>query len=143
MHNKPVVIYGVSDWTEAVAFRWKGQLTENGKVLAFASLLPEMNHNEIVGWDILKDKLKNFAAIFLRDESDLARIKKRIEITRSIITKRAGFVGEVYSSGNNLLARLMSLICLGDFTSIYVAILNKVDPTPVAVIDYLKKELKK
>jgi len=143
LYNKPVVIYGVSDFTEAVALRWKGQLTENGKVLAFASLLPEMNHNEIVGWDILKDRLKNFAAIFLRDDSDLARIKKRIGITKSIIMKRAGFVGEIYSSGNNLLARLMSLICLGDFTSIYVAILNKVDPTPVTVIDYLKKQLKK
>ena len=123
--------------------RWKGQLTENGKVLAFVSLLPEMNHNEVVGWDILKRQIENFAAIFLRDDSDLSRIKKRIEITKSIITKRAGCVQEVYSSGGNLLSRLMSLICLGDFVSIYVAILNKVDPTPVAVIDYLKKQLKK
>ena len=140
---KSIIICGVLDWTEVVAVRWKCQFAENSKVFSVASLLPEMNHNEIVGWDLLKDVLGKFAVIFLRDKMDSERIKKRIDITKFIISKRAGYVGEVYSVGKSDLARLFSLIYLGDFISVYLSVLYNIDPTPVQAIDYLKRELSK
>ncbi|MFH1824710.1 MAG: bifunctional phosphoglucose/phosphomannose isomerase [Candidatus Firestonebacteria bacterium] len=141
LFTKPIIVCGVADFTEVIAVRWKCQFAENSKVFSVASLLPEMNHNEIVGWDLLKDILRKFAVVFIRDKMDSERIKKRIGITKSIIGKNANWVGEVSSIGESNLARLFSLIYLGDFVSVYLSILYNIDPTPVKAIDYLKKEL--
>jgi len=140
--NNFCVIYGGSEQLGAVVTRWRGQLAENSKALSSSHLLPEMNHNEIVGWQHPEQLLKKFVAIFLRDEQDHPQVKKRIEINKEILQKEGMQLEEVWSRGASLLARTFSLIYIGDFVSYYLAILNGEDPTPVKRIDYLKRRLK-
>lgn len=142
LHKNLSLIY-TSPILSPAGLRWKGELSENSKVLAFSNTFPELNHNEIVGWKCLPGILKRCYLIILRDKYDSPRIKKRIEITSKIIRGKAKGLDFLYSKGESLLARLFSLIYLGDWVSYYLAILNKIDPTPVEVIDYLKRELAK
>jgi glucose/mannose-6-phosphate isomerase len=143
IHDKYVIIYGAQDHIDCVITRWRGQIAENAKTLASTHVFPEMNHNEIVGWENPKKMLKDFVVIVLRDKADHPRISKRMDITKIIIKKKAGRILEVESSGSSLLARIFSLIYTGDFVSYYLAILNKRDPTPVESVMYLKTELGK
>ena len=136
------VIYGASEHLAGVVSRWRGQLAENAKTLASSHVLPEMNHNEIVGWQNPRKLLKTFVAVFLRDKADHRQVQKRIKISKEIFQKEGIRVEEIYSQGSSLLARTFSLIYLGDFTSFYLAVLNGEDPTPVKRIDYLKQRLK-
>ncbi len=142
LHKNLPLIY-TSPILSPVGLRWKGQLSENSKVLAFSNTFPELSHNEIVGWKCLPEILKRCYLIILRDRYDSPRIKKRIEITSKIIRRKAHGLDFLYSQGKSLLARLFSLIYLGDWVSYYLAILNRIDPTPVEAIDYFKKELAK
>ncbi len=133
---------------DAVAMRWACQIEENAKMLAHFNVFPELNHNEIVGWSgevegSFKEIMSKISVIILRDDTEYERIKHRIEITDELIRPYAGEVLNIYSEGKGLLARLFSQIYLGDWTSFYLAILNKVDPTPVKPIEYLKSELAK
>jgi glucose/mannose-6-phosphate isomerase len=100
-----------------------------------------MNHNEIVGWEVNPDMLKNFGVIFLKDNDDFERITRREEITRDIIKPFAGLIFEVSSDCRTKLARILDLVYLGDWVSFYLAILNKVDPTPIEKINILKNKL--
>jgi len=143
LYGKIPIIYSAADRFDIVNLRWRGQFAENAKILAFGHVVPEMNHNELVGWKVMKRQMSNMAVIFLRDEHDHPRVQRRMEITREIVGEYANEVIEVYSTGTSLLARMFSLIYLGDWTSYYLAILNGMDPTPVRVIDYLKNELGK
>lgn len=136
-------IYGWSKNLDCAVTRWRNQFNENSKAFAASHFLPEMNHNEIMGFSHPKDLLKETVIIFLRDKADHHRVNDRIEITKRILRKRVHKVIEVNSRGNGLLARLCSLIYIGDFVSFYLAILNGEDPTPVDEITYLKKELAK
>ncbi len=137
------VIYGGQDHIDAVVTRWRGQIAENAKTLGSSHVFPEMNHNEIVGWDNPKALLKDFVAVILRDAGDHPRIARRIDVTETILKKSGAAVIEVHSSGASLLARIFSLVYTGDFVSYYLAILNGRDPTPVERIAYLKRELGK
>lgn len=136
-------VYGGADHVDSVVTRWRGQLAENSKTLASSHIFPEMNHNEIVGWENPKSILAKSAVIILRDAADHPRTSRRMDITKSILKKSKVKVIEVSSTGRDLLARVFSLIYIGDFVSFYLAILNKVDPTPVDRVTYLKKELGK
>ncbi len=140
---KAVIVYGSADFTEVVANRWKCQLAENAKVFAMHSVIPEMNHNEIVGWDLLRKVLRKFAVVFIRDKQDDPKIQKRADITKAMLGKRANWAGEVHSIGESPLARLFSLIYLGDFTSVYLSLLYGIDPTPIQAINHFKEELAK
>lgn len=137
------VIYSASEHFDAVVTRFRGQLAENAKSLASSALIPEMNHNEIVGWENPKKVIKNFMVIILKDSSMHERVLRRIDITKGILGRVAHKVIEIDSKGSSLLARICSLIYIGDFVSLYLAILNGIDPTPVKRIDYLKGELAK
>jgi len=141
LHDKFPVIYGAQDHIDCVITRWRGQLAENSKTLSSGHVLPEMNHNEIVGWQFPEKVLKNFIAVILRDAGDSRPVSKRLDITEEILRKEGVETMRVESTGNSLLARVFSLIYTGDFVSFYLAILNGVDPTPVDRITYLKKEL--
>lgn len=141
--NRLPVIYSSSDHFDSVNLRWRGQLSENSKVLAFGNVLPEMNHNELVGWKILKSIMANMVVIFLKDKNNHKRIKTRMKITEEIVKEYAAEVLNIESQGKSLLTRMFSLIYLGDWTSYYLSIINGVDPTPVKVIDYLKNKLSK
>lgn len=135
------VIYAAQTHFDAVATRWRGQLAENAKTLSSTHVFPEMNHNEIMGWQCPRGLLKKCAVIMLRDAGDHPRVAKRMDITRSILSKAGIRVIEVWSEGKGLLERMFSLIYTGDFVSLYLAALNKVDPTSIDRIQYLKKEL--
>ncbi len=135
------VILGSAGITAAASLRFSAQLNENGKIFSHLSVIPEMDHNEIVGFGGISKEKSKFCLLVLRDECDGERIKKRIEITKSLAKKNFDRVDEIWSTGKSDLARLLSLVLLGDFISIYVALLRGVDPTPVAVIETLKKEL--
>ncbi len=143
LHRRIPVIWGSAGTTEVVAQRWKGQINENAKAPAYWNVLPELNHNEIVGFQFPLEILNQVHVIILRDEHDHSRVHKRIEITKDIIKDVADGYTEVWASGNGALARLYSLIYTGDYASVYLAALYGVDPGPVRVIDHLKKELAK
>jgi glucose/mannose-6-phosphate isomerase len=137
------VIYSSTERFDAVNTRWRGQIAENGKALSFGHVLPEMNHNELVGWKTLRPQMQDMQVVFLRDAHDHPRVKVRMDITRQILEQYTPHITEVWSEGRSLLARIFSLVYLGDWVSLYLAVLHKEDPTPVAVIDHLKNELGK
>lgn len=141
--KKYPIVYAAIDYFDVVALRWRGQIEENSKALASHHVLPEMNHNELVGWQHPKELLKEAVVFFLRDEADHKRIQMRMNLTRDVIKRYANKVFEIRSQGKSLLARMFSLVYLGDWISFYLACLNQVDPTPVEVIKYLKTELAK
>jgi glucose/mannose-6-phosphate isomerase len=143
LQNRMGVVYSSTERFDAVGTRWRGQIAENAKSLAFGHVLPEMNHNELVGWKVLGDQMREMQVFFLRDKDDHPRVKVRMDITKEIICKYTPHVTEVWSEGSSLLSRIFSLISLGDWMSYYLAILHRVDPTPVEVIDHLKQELGK
>jgi glucose/mannose-6-phosphate isomerase len=126
--------------TAPVAYRWKTQFNENAKTPAFAAELPELDHNEICGWQHA-GQLGRFSAIFL-DDSDLhPRVRQRIELTRGLISGTAASTFRVEGRGETRMERLVSLVLLGDLVSLYVAVLQGVDPTPVETIERLKGTL--
>jgi glucose/mannose-6-phosphate isomerase len=140
-YHKIPVIWGVSGTTETTAMRWKGQINENSKALAYFNVLPELNHNEIVGTEVPEKLLKDIELVFLRTEDDHPRVQKRFDITKEIIGERVRGVTEIRGEGKNLLARMFSLTYLGDYTSVYLAILYGIDPSPVELITQLKNRL--
>ncbi len=135
--NKIPVIYGSSDTTEIVALRFKGQLQENSKMIAFHNILPEMNHNEIEGWY----NNENFIVLWLEDKDDLIQNKNRIIHSKKILENLDIINKCIEVSGNNFVERFLKFIILTDWISFYLAILNKVDPSPVRKIQKLKKLL--
>jgi glucose/mannose-6-phosphate isomerase len=141
LHGRLPIIYGSADLSEAVVVRWRGQICENAKQIAFGHVIPEMNHNELVGWSELKDVLGRSCVILLRDAAMHPRLALRMDLTRQIVGRLAGDVVEVWSEGKSPLARMFSLVYFADWVSLYLAILNNQDPTPVAVIDQLKHAL--
>ncbi|MBI4429578.1 MAG: bifunctional phosphoglucose/phosphomannose isomerase [Ignavibacteriales bacterium] len=137
------IIYSANEHLDAVNIRWRGQIAENAKQLGFGHVLPEMNHNELVGWKVLGDLMKQMHVVFLRDKGTHKRVAVRENITKGIVSQYTPNVSEVWSEGTTLLARMFSLIHFGDWVSFYLAVLNNEDPTPVKVIDFLKSELAK
>ena len=91
----------------------------------------------------MKKVLRKFAVVFLKDKNYLPQIKKRVALTKEAVLKKANWVGEAYSVGESPLARAFSLIYLGDFVSVYLAIMYGEDPTAIKMIDTFKKELAK
>lgn len=138
--NLPI-IYSSVDILDVVNLRWRGQISENAKILAYGNLYPEMNHNELVGWKLNEDILKKIVVVFLKDKEDYERIKLRMEITTEIIEKHTDRIINLNGEGTSRLARIFDLIYLGDWVSYYLAIMNNVNPTPVEAINYLKNKL--
>lgn len=132
------LIWGTEGLAEAAALRWKTQLNENAKIPAFHAALPELDHNEVEGWS--ERTGEGYAGVVLRHAEEHPRIAARVGITRSLL---GGLdVREVQAGGSSRLERLFSLILLGDFTSVYLAILRGVDPSPVPVLSELKERLR-
>lgn len=140
LHGKLPVVYS-ADILDVVNVRWRGQISENAKILAYGSFYPEMNHNELVGWKCNEEVMKDIAVIILKDHEDHDRNKLRMKITAEIYRKHASDVIELEASGRFKLGRIFELTYLGDWVSYYLAILNNEDPTPVNVIQHLKKQL--
>jgi glucose/mannose-6-phosphate isomerase len=123
-----------------VAYRWKCQLNANAKIPAFHSELPEVDHNEIVGWAGAAE-LGRFSAVFFDDSDMHPRVRQRLELTRGLIASSGAPTFTIESIGETRLERLISLVLLGDLVSLYLAVLRGVDPSPVDVIEQLKHAL--
>lgn len=133
------VLYSVSGGL-GVASRWRQQLNENAKMLSWEAEIPEMNHNELVGWE---GGDKRFFPVFLRNEEDFDRNQRRIEIIKEIIATKTPHMAEVWSKGNTPVARALYLINFGDWVSYYLSEINQVDIMDIKSIDRLKNELSK
>ncbi|MCX8176293.1 MAG: bifunctional phosphoglucose/phosphomannose isomerase [Candidatus Bathyarchaeota archaeon] len=141
LKDKLPVIYGFR-WLNSVAYRWKTQINENSKVFCKYDVLPELNHNEVVGWENIKPPLLNFLSIILlRDRDEPLEIKVRIEILKEILKEKTEKIFEVYGKGKSKLSKMLSTIYTGDYVSFYLAIINRVNPTPVKTINMLKRAL--
>ncbi len=140
--NKWVVIYAGTELLDSAALRFRNQIEENAKAIASHHLLAEMNHNEILGWEYPKSLVKKSVCVFFQDAEDHPRIQLRMEFTKKLLANERKIpVEEIHTQGKSRLARLFSAIHLGDWVSYYLALLYRVDPTPVKVIEALKKEL--
>jgi glucose/mannose-6-phosphate isomerase len=137
------LIYGSEGLLEAVAMRWKTQINENSKWPCFWNVFSELDHNEIVGYEIENSINRQVKIVYLQDKEGLSRVEQRREITRKIIEDKVAEFIVCPTRGKGKMARMFSLIFLGDLSSYYLAILNQVDPSPVACIEDLKKELAK
>jgi glucose/mannose-6-phosphate isomerase len=135
------VLYAADYPLGSVALRWRGQISENAKRLTGGHTLPEMNHNEIVGYEAQADLYPACRAVFLEDPEQGSRIDLRIQTTVRILEQSGAPVRRIASEGEGLLARMLSLVALGDYTSVYLALGWEIDPTPVERIDYLKSIL--
>jgi glucose/mannose-6-phosphate isomerase len=139
LHGTVPVVAGAG-LTTPIAYRWKTQVNENAKMPAYALELPELDHNEIVGWGAASE-FGRFTAVFLDDCDMHPRVKERIDLTARLIAPGAAGVHRVESRGQNTAERVFSLVLLGDLVSVYLAALRGVDPEPVEVLDRLKAEL--
>lgn len=137
--GKSVVVYaGPQLWP--AAYKWKISFNENAKHIAWAGQLPEFNHNEILGWTKQPTE-KPYAVIDLRSKLEHPRVQKRFEVTERLLSGMRPSPIVVEAEGGDLLEQLLSTIALGDFVSLYTALLNGLNPTPVDLITKLKNEL--
>lgn len=135
------IVYSDATMMEPVNLRWREQFEENAKTLAYGNTLPEMTHNEIVGWERIVHLTGRLSVIMLVDREDNERVKQRMKIVEELIEDQTAWLHLFETRGKSRLARMFSLVQLADWTSFYLAILNSTDPTPVAKIDLLKSKL--
>jgi glucose/mannose-6-phosphate isomerase len=126
--------------TSPIAYRWKTQINENAKQPCFSHELPELDHNELVGWEGARE-LGRFSAVFLDDSDAHPRVKQRMDLTEQMIAGSAAVSFRLETRGETAIERVLSLVLLGDLASIYLAALRGVDPGPVKVLDELKAAL--
>lgn len=126
--------------TVPIAYRWKTQINENAKQPAFAHELPELDHNELEGWEGARD-VGRFSAVFLDDSDAHPRVKERMDLTEKLIADNAAACYRLQTRGQTTIERVISLVLLGDLVSVYMAALRGVDPGPVRLIEQLKGDL--
>jgi glucose/mannose-6-phosphate isomerase len=139
LHGRVPVIYGVGA-TAPAALRWKTQINENAQLMAFSAALPEADHNELGGWEGAAE-LAPFAAVFLGDAGADPRLRRRVEITAAEVGGLVSAHAQVPSFGDTAVERVTAAVMLGDFASVYLAVLRGVDPTPIETIERLKHAL--
>lgn len=137
--DKTPVIYATTD-NEGVAIRLRQQLNENSKILCWHHIIPEMNHNELVGWT---ERNENLAVLILLDKDEYNRNLARVEINKEIIKKYTSTIIDIYSKGNSAIEKAIYFIHLGDWISVLLGELRNVDMMEVKVIDHLKSALSK
>lgn len=137
MAGKTPVIYSTAKY-KSVAMVWKIKLNENAKTPAFWNFFPELNHNEMVGWTLPQS---SFFVLILRDLSTHPQNLKRMEITAELLRKQGVEVEILDMAGGSVYSKVFQSIALGDFTSYYLALKYGQDPTPVHMVEELKKLL--
>ena len=135
------VVYSVEGFTSSVGYRLKSQFNENSKLLAFHNVLPEMNHNEIVGWESFDEKQFQTRIINIVDKVYPARVKKRLDIMNELTSDSKVGVINLESHEKSFKVRLMDLIYLCDWITYYTAVLRGYDPSEIRNIDLLKEKL--
>ena len=137
--GKIPVIYTLGG-TEAIAVRFRQQVNENGKMLCWHNVIPEMNHNELVGWT---HKNENLIVVAFRNSTDYYRTVKRLEVNKTVFAKYTPHYLEIHSKGDSKIERAMYHVHIGDWISCYIADINNIDATEVNVINQLKDALSK
>ncbi len=125
----------------AVAYRWRTQFNENSKMLAYSSEYPELNHNEVIGWEKAERYRDVIEVVMLRSPSDYWKIRARVDITKRKLIAPKARVHLVEAEGGSPLAQLLWTVYLGDWVSLYLALLNGVDPASIDSINILKADL--
>jgi glucose/mannose-6-phosphate isomerase len=133
------IVWGAEGIAAVAAARWKAQFNENAKVPSFASALPELDHNEVVGWS--PSQGDRFAVIALRHPEEHPEVAQRFGLSLEIAASSGAVVEEVHASGPSTLARLMTLVQTGDLVSTYLGLTRGVDPSPIEAIARLKAAL--
>ena len=134
------VIYSSEEF-RSVAYRLKCQFNENSKLHAFHNTIPELNHNEIIGWETVLEKQLNAKLLFILDEEYHPQIMRRFEITKDLIQKKGVEIIVLKSNEKNIKVRIMDLIYLCDWITFYLAVLRGYDPSEINYINYLKEHL--
>jgi glucose/mannose-6-phosphate isomerase len=135
-------VYGFGFY-RGVALRYKQQFNENAKMPAKWETFSELNHNETMGWEGAKELAKCYGVVFLRDKAEPVEITSRIETTRALMESSVPKMVEVWAQGESRLAKMLSTILVGDFTSIYLAMLRNMDPTPVHTVEVMKEKIER
>ncbi|HWO48400.1 MAG TPA: SIS domain-containing protein, partial [Solirubrobacterales bacterium] len=138
IHGSVPLLYGCG-LTTPVAYRWKCQVNENAKLPAFGHSIPELDHNEIVGW--AGAEAGAFSALLLEDKDQHPRERRRFDLTAELIADRARDVVRIETEGETRTERLLWAVMLGDLVSLELAAREAVDPTPVDLIEDLKDRL--
>ncbi len=139
MYKQTPVIY-VAKGFEGVAVRFRQQLNENSKMLGWHNVVPEMNHNELLGW---RTNVDDLAVVYFRNKCDYDRNQIRMDINKKVISKFTSNITEIWSKGDSLIENSLYHISVGDWTSWYLSEMNNVDAIEIDVIDFLKGELAK
>jgi glucose/mannose-6-phosphate isomerase len=142
LEHRVAVVYGAEGPAAVAAYRWKTQINENAKAAAYCSVLPELDHNEIEAWGadprLAQDRI---GLVWLHDPGGDERLSLRTQVSQSLLEGRVGLAGEVHAQGKGVLARLFSLIVVGDLVAVALAERAGVDPMAVPVITALKGRL--
>jgi glucose/mannose-6-phosphate isomerase len=134
------VIYGAEILSE-VARRWKGEFNENSKAWAFFENFPELNHNAVVGYEFPPEAKERIFVLMLRSSLLRPRNLLRYEVTARLLSKAGISYEFAEATGKSALSQVLSLVLLGDYASFYLSMLNRVDPTRVDAIDFIKQYL--
>jgi glucose/mannose-6-phosphate isomerase len=127
-----------------IGTRWRYQFNENSKIIAHSDVIPESNHNDIVGWGCNPEVSKYFSCILFRDRTlETIFLAKRFDFMKSVFQDTVQTVIDIPAKGRSPLAKCISLLLVGDYVSCYLAILRQIDPTPIDVITELKQKLQK
>ena len=137
LHQKLPIIYSESS-LEGVGVRFRQQINENAKMLCWHHVIPEMNHNELVGW---RTQNEDLAVVIFRSNADYYRNQKRIEYSKKVFAEYTSNINEVFAEGENAVERAIYLIHLGDWVSYFLAELKGIDSVEVDVITGLKNML--
>ena len=139
LYGTTPVIYTAAGF-EGVGVRFRQQINENSKMLCWHHVIPEMNHNELLGWRI---NTNNLGVVYFRNKCDFDRNKVRIDINKEVISKFTDNISEVWSKGDSRIENSLYHIHLGDWTSWYLSEMNEVDAIEIDVINFLKSSLAK
>jgi glucose/mannose-6-phosphate isomerase len=141
LYRRLPVIYGAEHLSE-VARRWKGQFNENSKSWGVSDVLPELNHNTVVGYPSPPDLSRMAHVIMLTSTLNHPRVRLRFDITRELLQKHGFGCDTVEARGRSALAQVLSTVHFGDYVSYYLAMLHEVDPWSIGNIEFVKARLK-
>ncbi|MFA5015184.1 MAG: SIS domain-containing protein [Actinomycetota bacterium] len=136
--NNIPIIYGSNRLTETVCFRLKNQICLNSKNFAHFNTMPEMDHGEIAAWGMRRELRNKFFVLFISDKDSRTATKTRIEILKGILMEKRIIFEEIMLEGPSDAVKVFNGILLADWISVYLAVLNKVDPTMTRLLDLMK-----
>ncbi|MFH0832331.1 MAG: bifunctional phosphoglucose/phosphomannose isomerase [Candidatus Aenigmatarchaeota archaeon] len=140
LNGRDIAVYGPNDF-DGVVRRFKNDFNENSKLLIACNTFPEMDHNDIDGFEIPENN-RNRVVLLLRDRDESFEMKNRIDITRDVIRKNVKSINEVYAVGKSRLAKIVSLIYMSGYITCKIAELNNLDPKETKLLHEMKKQMK-